>query len=204
MRNTEIAEREGKTKKGIMGISPLSPVLDLVDAVPVDYMHTLLLGVVRMLLTRWFDSSYHTQLFYLGRQINAVDSKLLQQHPPSESSRRPRSIQHHLKYLKASELKTWLLFYSWPILLDHIPSLYWHHYALLVTSMHILLGDSISPSFIDAAEHMFYDFCLLIPELYGETTCTHNTHLLTYLAKYVRIWGPLWTHSTFGFESKYG
>ena len=110
MRNAEIAEREGKTKKGIMGILPLSPVLDLVDAVPLDYMHTVLLGVVRMLLTRWFDSSYHTQPFYLGCQINAVDSKLLQQHPPSESSCRPRSIQHHLKYLKASELKTWLLF----------------------------------------------------------------------------------------------
>lgn len=53
-----------------MGISPLSPVLDLVDAVPVDYMHTVLRGVVRMLLTRWFDSSYHTQPFYLGHQIN--------------------------------------------------------------------------------------------------------------------------------------
>ena len=70
--------------------------------------------------------------------------------------------------------------------------------------MHMLLGDSISPSFIDAAERMLYDFCLLIPELYGETTCTHNMHLLTYLAKYVHIWGPLWTHSTFGFEYKYG
>ncbi|SMN01058.1 hypothetical protein SPONN_2176 [uncultured Candidatus Thioglobus sp.] len=51
---------------------------------------------------------------------------------------------------------------------------------------------------------MLNDFCLLLPELYGETSCTANAHLLTHLAKYVRLWGPLWTHSAFGFESKNG
>jgi len=162
-------------------------------------MHTVLLGIVKLLLTRWFDSSYHTQLFYLGCQINAVDAKLLKQQPPSKLSRHPRLIQNHLKYWKASELRSWLLFYSLSILLDHLPSLYWHHYALLVSAMHILLGNSITPSFIDAAEQMLFDFCLLIPELYGETACSHNVHLLTYLAKYVHLWGPLWTHSTFRF-----
>ena len=70
--------------------------------------------------------------------------------------------------------------------------------------MYILLGDSITPSFIDAAEQMLFDFGFLIPELYGETACTHNVHLLTHLAKYVRLWGLLWTHSTFRFESKNG
>lgn len=70
--------------------------------------------------------------------------------------------------------------------------------------MHILLSDTIAPSLIDIAHHMLCDFCLLIPQLYGETSCTHNMHLLTHLTKYVRLWGPLWTHSTFGFESKNG
>ena len=70
--------------------------------------------------------------------------------------------------------------------------------------MHILLGDAITPSLIDAAEQMLSDFYLLIPELYGDSACTHNVHLLTHLSKYVRLWGPLWTHSTFGFESKNG
>ena len=48
---------------------------------------------------------------------------------------------------------------------------------------------------------MLTDFYRLMPELYGETSCTHNSHLLS---QYVRLWGPLWTHSTFGFESKNG
>ena len=187
-----------------MGTSPLTSHLDLVDGIPVDYMHCVLLGVSKLLMTRWFDSSYHDQPFYLELQINSIDFKLLQQRPPSEFSRSPRSIQHHQKYWKASELRSWLLFYSLPILLDHLLSLYWHHYSLLVCSMHILLGDAISPLLIDAAEQMLQDFCMLIPELYGDSTCTHNVHLLTHLPRYVRLWGPLWTHSCFGYESNNG
>lgn len=41
VRKGETAESEGRAIKGIIGISPLSSVLDLVDAVPVDYMHTV-------------------------------------------------------------------------------------------------------------------------------------------------------------------
>ena len=44
----------------------------------------------------------------------------------------------------------------------------------------------------------------MLPELYGEASCTANAHLLTHLTKYVQSWGPLWTHTAFGFESKNG
>lgn len=67
--------------------------------------------------------------------------------------------------------------------------------------MHILLGDSITHAQVDAAERMLLDFHALLPELYGEASCTANAHLLTHLTKYVRLWGPLWTHSAFGFET---
>ena len=35
-------------------------------------------------------------------------------------------------------------------------------------------------------------------------SCTANAHLLSHLTKYVSPWGPLWTHSAFGFESYNG
>ena len=57
---------------------------------------------------------------------------------------------------------------------------------------------------VDAAEQMLVDFYNLLPDLYGEASCTANAHLLSHLVKYVRLWGPLWTHSAFGFESKNG
>ena len=47
-------------------------------------------------------------------------------------------------------------------------------------------------------------FCSLLPELYGQDSSTANAHFLTHLPRYVRLWGPLWTHSAFGFESMNG
>lgn len=200
-----LAEATKKAVVGIKGVSPMSTTLDLVDSIPVDYMHAVLDGVTRNLLNHWFVPKYHSGAYYLGPKLSAIDKILLRQQPPHELSRSPRSIQKHLKYFKASELRTWLLFYSLPLLLDNLPPLFFYHYTLLlVCAMHILLQDEIVPSLLDAAEGMLDDFCKLLPELYGVDSCTANAHLLSHLSKYVRLWGPLWTHSAFGFENKNG
>ncbi len=136
--------------------------------------------------------------------MSRTDDIMMKQTPPSEFSRPPRSIQRNMKYWKASELRSWLLYYSLPLVLDFLPSLYIHHYGLLVCTMHILLQDCFTPNQIDAADLMLNDFIALLPELYGEKSCTANAHLLGHLPKYVNLWGPLWTHSAFGFESYNG
>ena len=175
-----------------------------------QYRSTLLLGtcvlegVVSWLLHAWFQSENHSESFYLGRHSREIDNTFLAQCPPHEFIRPPRSIKSHLNYWKAAEFRNWLLYYSLPILCGFLPPLYCHHYALLVVSMHMLLQDSINPAELDAAEAMLNDFVSFLPELYGERSCTMNAHLLTHLTKYVRLWGPLWTHSAFGFESKHG
>ena len=136
-----------------MGLSPLSSLLDLVNSFPVDYMHAVLEGVVWMLLKRWFASNFHPFPFYLGHHLASVDTDLLKQRPPMEFSRAPRSLKH-FKYYKASELRSWLLFYSLPFLLNRLPPLYWHHYALLVCAMHIFLSDNLDHAQVDATEKM--------------------------------------------------
>ena len=198
------AERTSSAVNGILRRSPLASDLDMVVSMPIDYMHAVLEGVVRRLTNQWFNSANHSMPYYLGRQIKSIDHLLQQQHPPSEFSRPPRSIKQHLQFWKASEFRSWLLYYSLPILFKFLPPLYWHHYSLLVCSMHILLQAEVSCEQIDLAEKMLFDFYQLLPELYGESACTINAHLLGHLCMYVRCWGPLWTHSAFGFESSYG
>ena len=203
--NAAEAVRTGTSVNGVTGISPLTSVFNLVSSVPVDYMHAVLEGVARWLTKAWFTPSRNHKPYQLKSQEQTeLDSVLLAQCPPCEFSRPPRSIKKHLAYWKASELRNWLLFYSLPLLMKFLPALFWHHYALLVCAMHILLSDRILPSQVDAAEQMLIDFCVLLPELYGESSCTANAHLLLHMAKYVRLWGPLWTHSSFGFENKNG
>lgn len=38
----------------------------------------------------------------------------------------------------------------------------------------------------------------------GKAHCTINLHLLCHLTYYVRLFGPLWTHSAFPFEGFMG
>ena len=56
----------------------------------------------------------------------------------------------------------------------------------------------------NAAEEMLLDFYKLFPEFYGASKCTMNVHSLKHLPYFVQLWGPLWTHSAFSFESMNG
>ena len=38
----------------------------------------------------------------------------------------------------------------------------------------------------------------------GVQNCTMNVHLVSHLTHYVKLYGPLWTHSCFAFESLNG
>ena len=51
---------------------------------------------------------------------------------------------------------------------------------------------------------MLDDFYILLAEFYGNQMCVLNMHLLSHMAHFVRLWGPLWTHSAFAFESMNG
>ena len=57
---------------------------------------------------------------------------------------------------------------------------------------------------ISAAEERLTTFVDLLPQLYGDKSCTLNAHSLLHLPMFVRKHGPLWTHSLFGFESLNG
>ena len=198
------AIRLRKVIKGIKGKSPLEQYVDLVNCIPIDYMHCVLEGTVDRLMKLWFDSQNHRKAYYLGNAVKEIDKLMMSQTPPNEFKRSPRSISSHRKYWTANELKQWLLYYSLPILQSRLPAVYWHHYALLVGAIHILLKDKISASELEATEIMITDFCIMFERLYGRVNCTHNIHLLTHLTKYVRLWGPLWTHSAFSCEHKNG
>ena len=200
----EEGQQSGEIIEGIKGISPLKPHLNLVDDVPNDYMHCVLEGVVRWLLKAWTEPKHHKKPFSIRKFLDVLDQSLLKQRPPHELSRSPRSIKFHLSYWKASELRTWLLFYSLPLLLHVLPPLYFHHFSLLVCSMHLLLQTRLSVVQTRAAEEMLQDFCSFLPELYGLSGCTMNAHCLIHLPYFVRKWGPLWTHSAFPFESMNG
>lgn len=194
-----------KVVKGVKGPSVLSTIFyfNLAWAFVPDYMHCVLLGVVRQCLSLWFDSSNHTKPWSLSTKGDMVDRKLCSIKPSSEVNRLPRSIKTR-KYWKASEFRSWLLFYSIPVLHEILPSKYLNHWFILVFCIFTLLKSSVSSSEIDLCKALMDVFCMEMGILYGKEQLTFNVHQLTHLPLSVQRWGPLWATSAFRFEDNNG
>lgn len=66
-----------------------------------------------------------------------------------------------------SEFKSWLLYYSMPVLRDILPPVYLAHYSLLVASLHMLSSHCVSNSDMDTAEVYLNTFYRSSVVLYG-------------------------------------
>ena len=177
---------------------------DIIKGTAIDYMHGLCLGVMKTMMNLWFASENSNKPFSISELVSKADKRLLEIHPPLEIGRTPRSIEHHRKYWKASELRSFLLYYGMPVLFGILGANYFHHFAILSQASFILLQDSISEQELQQCERLLEYFCLMFPYLYELRYQTINIHNLLHLPQSVRELGPLWTHSCFHFEDKNG
>ncbi|XP_049513338.1 uncharacterized protein LOC119466411 isoform X2 [Dermacentor silvarum] len=194
-----------RTIKGVKGPSPLInvPGFDIVWSFRPDYMHALLLGVVRQMTELWFSDT--GRACYIGgpQTLRAVDERLLSQRPPLCFNRTPRSLKLR-KYWKASEWESWLLYYSLPCLKGILPAKFLDHFALLVSSVYVLLKRRVTSDDIDNCTLKITKFVVTTQCNYGEAQMTSNVHTLLHLPKSVLLHGPLWAISCFEFESNMG
>lgn len=115
-----------------------------------EYQHSVCLRVTRQLMTLWLDSTNHDKPWYLGTKSEVIDKQLLIQ-PPVELTRVPRTVKER-KYWKASEWRSFLLFYALPVLCGVLSKKYWNHLFLLAFGIYSLLQENISMVEVDSAE----------------------------------------------------
>lgn len=193
-----------------MGIKGLSALLgmewfDIVKGIGPDYMHGVLLGVMKKILQLLFSAASSRKKFSMGSYIKAVDRRLKRMKPTDAIGRLPRPLENNIHHLKASELQNWLLFYSVPCLTGYMKQKYLDHFALFVEGIYILLGDNISDSQMERAELVLTMFYNQFSKIYGENNCTLNLHnACCHLPDYVKLLGPLWSWSCFSFENMNG
>lgn len=75
------------------------------------------------------------------------------------------------------------------------------HWALLVDTLHICLGTNITYAQLNRANEMLHKFVSNAEDLYSLTSLTYNVHQLLHLPTSMYNWGPLYSHSTYPFES---
>ncbi|XP_043466102.1 uncharacterized protein LOC122500978 isoform X2 [Leptopilina heterotoma] len=122
--NTDVrkAMKSGNWINGVKGESSLMTLIlfNMVWGFPCEYMHGVLIGVVKQLFQIWTDcnSSWHFTKDQ-RKKINDIISKIT---PSHEIHRLPRSFLDKAKW-KASEWQSWLLFYSLPCLECILPDI---------------------------------------------------------------------------------
>lgn len=191
---------------GIKGISCLVAAtdFDLVNGFCLDYMHCVLLDVVKKLLSLWLDSKNHSKPYYIQKKHQVMLSgRVINIKPNSEISRKPRSLFARADF-KANEYRSLLLYYLRYALSGLQEAVYVQHFQLLSSAIYILLKESISPDDFDKATLRLNEFVEEFQRLYGKDNVTMNLNLIRHLPTTVRNLGPLWCQSAFGFETNNG
>ncbi|XP_034944879.1 uncharacterized protein [Chelonus insularis] len=194
---------EGKIHiKGVKGSTVISnlPFIDLGTCVIPEFMHSVLLGVVKQFINIWINK---TGDWNIKKHLDNIDSFILNIHPPYFFNRMPRKLSD-FKCFKASEFFNWLLYYSAPALLGFLPNKYLQHWFLLIVSIYNLLQKPIHMNDLNSTEILLRLFVRDVGELYGNHEYSYNLHQLTHLVLCVRRWGPLWSSSAFPFENYNG
>ncbi|XP_043472768.1 uncharacterized protein LOC122511002 [Leptopilina heterotoma] len=205
------ALKSGKWINGVKGISSLMTLMtfNMVWGFPCEYMHGVLIGVVKQLFQIWTESTSSWHFTKNQRQkLNEILSNIT---PSHEIHRLPRSFSAKAKW-KASEWQAWLLFYCLPCLECVLPDNdsqtdkktginIIKHTSLLVQSIFVLLQKSITSAELQQCEYDLLKFVGEFELLYGIGNMTFNVHTLLHLVQSVQMSGPLWATSAFPFEN---
>ena len=164
-------------------LSPLVELgIDCVNKFSLDYMHLVLLGVVKRMLNYLKKGPKDCRLS--NQLIKKISDRLMSHNKrmASEFNRQPRSLDD-LCYWKATEFRQFLLYHGPVVLKGIVSTEMYQHFLALHLAISMLLKDGIH----DDEETITYVRSLIVwfvdsaPHFYGETFNVYNVHALVHL-----------------------
>ena len=175
--------------------------LDMVDQFLYDYMHTVLLCVLKRIMKYWVYGPGDFKLDATG--VNRMTARLLlyAKTCPTEFGRRPRSLAN-LRHFKATEFRSFLCYTGVATLLGiHENTDVYYNFLLLVCAMRILLNPVLSVRFHAFAKKLLVAFVKTYKQLYGERLTVFSVHAVIHLPRQAAQYGHLDRISSFPYES---
>ncbi|XP_072375756.1 uncharacterized protein [Diabrotica undecimpunctata] len=184
------------------GISPLVKLsIGLVSKFPIDYMHTVCLGVVRKLLHTWTSGPLKVRLCSSKVQKISETLEHFCKSIPIEFNRKSRSLSELARW-KATEFRTFLLYLGPVVLKGTIPVAIYEHFLLLHCAISILISKQrLSDIGVNYADTLLKTFVTHCSKIYGQIYLVYNIHYLCHLSDDVLHYGPLDQFSAFPFEN---
>lgn len=190
------------------GPSPLTNAgVRLVSDVVLDYMHLILLGVIRKILVMWLlpERGQERRICRLKPAvIEQLNSRVFScsETCPKEFARKPRSFAH-IRMFKATELRTFLLYTAIVVAKGFVSPKVYLNLKHLICSMRIYLNDSYSSDieYRRFAKRSCVAFVKQYRQIYGAREVTYNVHNVIHLHKDNKRYGNLDNVSAFPFEN---
>lgn len=174
------------------------PNFDIVRSFPLDYMHLVLLGVMRKLVHLWMSKGPLSVRLH-SKECLEITKTLLSFKPyiPIEFARKPRPIEEICRW-KATELRQ---LYTGPIVLKNILSEEcYNNFMTLNIAMTILLSANHAKK-VEFANRLLNYFVKNFGDIYGSHFISHNIHGLLHIVDDYQHFGPLDSCSCFPFEN---
>lgn len=174
--------------------------IDFITSVPLDYMHLILLGITKRVLGFLIKGNHEVRLS--KENIDDINKKLklVYKSIPHEFSRKPRLITEYDKW-KATEFRSFLLYYGPWLMKPFLKSEYFLHFLSLHCAIRILMCDNLIKKYINYAHELLVYFVTHFGDLYGDEFMNHNVHNLIHLTLDVKNFGSLNKFSCFPFEN---
>lgn len=174
--------------------------LKMIDQIPIDYLHCVLLGVMKKMLIKFFvaDRPLLTSVMKdkVSKSLIFTNDFLC-----SEIHRKFRDLKH-IKTFHGNELRIFLLKIGCIVLKNNVPNEIYNNFLLLHIAISILCDPNLC-----LTKNSFADYCLKLfirdaIEIYGTEIATSVLHDLQHLPKMVLKYQlPLDSFSTFPFEN---
>lgn len=165
---------------GVKGLSCLIAFnrFDIINNFGLDYMHAILLGVMKKFIDLWCNPKYKSKSFYIKeKDRNIINNRLVAIKPCSYITRKPKPLLCK-NHFTASELKSHLLYFLPICLTGVLPSNYLNHFQLLSFSAYILLSTEITQEQLNQVEANLKSFIKDFEIYYGKENMVMNIHLL--------------------------
>lgn len=176
---------------------------DVINSCVIDYMHGICLGIMKTLLSLWFDKSKRNKTYSIHEAKDKVNNLLLQVKPTVFVTRVPRNLDT-LCHWKSSEFRNFLLYWGAPVLRHFLKKEYFAHFCLLVRAIYLLSKENITETDLKVAEGALFLFVECFQNLYELRYSTLNLHQLVHLVDCVKHTGPLFVNNCFIFEDLNG
>jgi len=178
------------------------PGFGCVTSVPLDYMHLLLLGLMRKLMYMWISGPLHVRVG--SNQVTEISNLLvgLIGWVPLEFTRRTLRTLQHVRRFKATEFRL-ILLHIGIVIFNKMPRRLYEHFLVFNVLTTIFVDRSFCRSRLQYARELCVYFVESFIDLYGRQYVSHNVHSLIHLADDVAQFGPLDDFSAFPFENFY-